>query len=111
MGARKTPGKWADKSSRHERGYGTAWDKLRLTILCRDQYLCQPCKAEGRPTPAREVDHIVSKSKGGTDDVSNLQSICTDCHRAKTQQEGAEGQGRRPRPLFSADGRPIWPNP
>ena len=35
------------RASRHVRGYGTEWDKLRLRILQRDQWLCQckDCKA------------------------------------------------------------------
>lgn len=75
------------KLSRHERGYGTAWDKLRLTILARDSYLCQPCLTKGRPTPATQVDHIIAKAQGGTDDADNLQAICTDCHKDKTADE------------------------
>lgn len=53
----------------------------------RDQYLCQPCKRQGRPAQADEVDHIVSKANDGTDDYDNLQAICTDCHKAKTKAE------------------------
>lgn len=41
--AHKTrPGTFADKrrGSRHERGYGTAWDRTREHILARDGGLC-----------------------------------------------------------------------
>jgi len=77
--------------SRHERGYGTAWDKLRLKILKRDINLCQPCKRQGKLTPANAVDHIVQKASGGTDNPTNLQSICNACHKAKTASESAHG--------------------
>lgn len=82
--------------SRHERGYGTAWDKLRLTILKRDNYLCQCkyCKAEGRVSVAHHVDHVIPKEQGGTDDPSNLQAINKDCHERKTQEEKAEARRR-----------------
>lgn len=73
--------------NRHQRGYGTAWDKLRIRILTRDKYLCQPCYQLGRPEPASQVDHIIPKAHGGTDDHSNLQSICTACHKVKTARE------------------------
>ena len=65
----------------------------------RDNWLCQPCQREGRVTPAREVDHITPKSKGGTDALDNLQAICIPCHAAKTEREAAEAQGRTHRPM------------
>lgn len=97
------PSGWS-KESRHKRGYGTAWDKLRLTILKRDNYLCQcpQCKAEDRVTPANEVDHIRPKAQGGTDDPENLRAINHDCHtRVSLQQRGV----RIPQQI----GRDGWP--
>lgn len=85
-----------DRGSRHERGYGTAWGKLRAYVLNRDKGLCQPCLRDGRVTAGREVDHIVNKQRGGTDDSSNLQCICRDCHRAKTATEARAGWLPRP---------------
>ena len=98
-----------DRTSRHTRGYGTAWDKLRVFVLRRDKGLCQTCLPNGRTELASQVDHIKPKAKGGTDDMSNLAAICGDCHRAKTQRESAEAQGRthRPRPTIGMDGWPV----
>ena len=93
--------------TRHERGYGHKWDKLRLTILQRDSYLCQPCLNKGKPTPATQVDHITPKASGGTDDPDNLQSICTPCHDAKTKAETAQANGHKQRPTIGLDGWPI----
>ncbi|HCL5939948.1 TPA: HNH endonuclease [Citrobacter freundii] len=39
------------------------------------------------PAPAETVDHIKPKAHGGTDDLSNLESICSGCHKAKTARE------------------------
>ena len=108
--SRKSKGSWQhDRRSRQERGYGRAWEKAREAALSRDMHLCQPCQREGRATPAREVDHITPKHKGGTDDLGNLQSICTDCHKAKTAQESAGAQGRthRRKRRVGLDGYPI----
>jgi 5-methylcytosine-specific restriction protein A len=87
------------RGSRHERGYGTAWDHLRKRILERDRYLCQcwECKATGRLRPASEVDHIIGKaewkatrpSMDGCDAEENLQAINRECHRLKTQADNA----------------------
>lgn len=67
-----------------QRGYGAKWRKIRKAILSRDKGLCQPCLKQDRYTRATEVDHIVEKAIGGTDSPSNLQAICTTCHRDKT---------------------------
>ncbi len=91
LGARVALPGWTDprRGTRHERGYGTAWDALRLAILQRDAGLCVPCRTAGRVTPATEVDHVVNRARGGTDDPANLQSICMACHNAKTARESA----------------------
>lgn len=96
---------WADRGSRHERGYGTAWEKLRARILKRDGYLCQACQREGRVGPATSVDHIKAKAKGGTDDPSNLEGIC-DHHRA-IKDAADRGATWRPRLTIGVDGWPI----
>lgn len=93
---------WSDKS-RHARGYGAAWDKLRKAILARDLHLCQPCKANGRMTAATQVDHIKAKVKGGTDDPANLQAICHACHTDKTTADS----GGRVKVRIGADGWPV----
>jgi 5-methylcytosine-specific restriction endonuclease McrA len=54
------------------------------------------------------VDHITPKAEGGTDDHDNLQSICTECHDAKTQAEAQRARGITEGPGFSEDGRPLW---
>ena len=103
--------------NRHDRGYGTAWTKLRLRILKRDMYLCQQCQRDGRVTPLavvpydHAVDHIVPKAQGGTDDPSNLESLCQEpCHREKSEREAKQGQGAeaKPRLKYDANGFPIW---
>lgn len=73
------------------RGYGWDWQVLRKAILSRDHGLCQVCWAAEVVTVAREVDHIVSKKLGGSNEPSNLQAICTPCHKIKTQTEAAHG--------------------
>ncbi|WP_330926302.1 HNH endonuclease [Candidatus Sororendozoicomonas aggregata] len=97
----ETEGSWKKrqdrKGNRHQRGYGTAWQKLRKEILQRDRYLCQSCRAEGRLQAANVVDHIINKASGGTDDPGNLQALCQSCHAAKTGREGARASNRRGR--------------
>lgn len=63
---------------------GRAWRKLKEQIHLRDNYTCQHC---GIVTLELECDHILNKAQGGTDDESNLQSLCRPCHTKKTQIE------------------------
>jgi hypothetical protein len=46
-----------------------------------------------------EVDHILPKAEGGTDDDTNLQTICKARHRIKTQAEAARARGLTPAPM------------
>lgn len=87
-----------------DRGLGWEWQKFRLRILKRDCYLCQPCKREGRTTPANEVDHIIPRAKGGEMVDENAQSICSECHESKT----AADEGYAQRVQFDAAGRVVW---
>ena len=72
---------WPHQSSRHERGYGAPWDRLRAQVLA-DEPLC-PCGQ-----PATTVDHIVPRTSGGTDARSNLRALCAGCHATKSAREG-----------------------
>lgn len=72
------------------RGYGAAWRKRRAQVL-REEPLCRECLAIGRTTAANEVDHVIAKSKGGTDDRANLQALCKSHHSAKTMKESVGG--------------------
>lgn len=84
------------KKSATDRGYGAAWRRLRSRVLKRDGWLCRcsECVATGRIKEASEVDHIIPKFEGGTDELSNLQAINVECHRLKTQGEAARAAKR-----------------
>lgn len=69
---------------------GRPWRRIRDAILLRDKYTCQECGHIGTDL---EVDHIVNVAQGGTDDDTNLQSLCIPCHKIKTAAESALGRG------------------
>jgi hypothetical protein len=64
----------------------------RAYVYERNGYTCQMCGvAAGDPDPLggpRKVrltlGHIIDKSKGGTDDASNLRAVCTACNQGLT---------------------------
>ena len=98
----------ARRGSRHERGYGSAWARLRARVLARDAGICQPCLADGHVHQGTEVDHRIPKAQGGTDDESNLQTICRARHRAKTAAEAAAGRGHVAPPADAPTGCAAW---
>lgn len=75
------------KGNAAQRGYGSAWQALRKEVLKRDKHLCQSCLNKGIAKTGTHCDHIIPKSKGGTDAMSNLQILCVDCHNRKTARE------------------------
>ena len=89
MQTNEATGPSARQNGQHnQRGYGHAWRKLRAQVLDRDGHLCMACKRSGyRYVPATDVDHIISKANGGTDELENLQSLCKKCHLTKTANE------------------------
>lgn len=59
----------------------------RHTILQRDQFQCQrpdcPYSDCGTPTNPLTIDHIVPRSHGGTDEPTNLRTMC---HRSNSSR-------------------------
>jgi 5-methylcytosine-specific restriction protein A len=71
------------------RGYGIHWQRKRNWYI-KHHPLCVKC---GRI--ATDVDHIIPRVRGGTDDEDNLQSLCHACHSRKTAvEDGAFGNKR-----------------
>ena len=64
--------------------------KLRHQVFQRDGYRCRECGATNKETKL-EIDHIIPVSKGGTNNINNLQTLCKDCNRAKYTQSWIGG--------------------
>jgi len=78
-----------------ERGYGFNWRKLRNAFIRDHPYCADPFGVHGAPVQATDVHHIISKKEGGSNDVSNLQSLCHSCHSRQTDLEDGGGWRRR----------------
>jgi len=76
--------------------YGSDWRKIRGAVLNRDAGLCQQCARDGRLTAGNQVDHIVPRSEGGGDEMSNLETLCYPCHQRKSSREGARARNGTP---------------
>ena len=62
---------------------------LRRHPLCADPF----GDHGGRLVPATDVDHILPKAAGGTNDEINLQALCHVCHSKKTAVQSGWGRG------------------
>lgn len=59
---------------------------VRAKVMARDGFKCVECSTRQRLT----IDHIEPVSKGGTDEESNLRTLCTWCNSKKgAKVEGA----------------------
>jgi 5-methylcytosine-specific restriction endonuclease McrA len=79
-----------------QRGYDRRWSRLarwhrRRHPLCADPFGLH----EGRLVAGEHVDHVVPLSQGGTNETSNLQTLCRRCHARKTVlYDGGFGRAR-----------------
>ncbi len=62
---------------------------LRYAILSRDSFTCRYCGAQA-PHVYLEVDHVVPKSHGGSNDPGNLVTACFDCNRGKKARDASD---------------------
>lgn len=59
--------------------------RLRFRVFERDSFTCKACgRSPGRHGVALEADHVVPYSKGGETVIENLQTLCEDCNRGKS---------------------------
>lgn len=59
--------------------------RMRNELAFRQKYLCFIC--EQLLPPVFDIDHIVPLNEGGTNEISNLQCLCKDCHIDKSAKE------------------------
>lgn len=57
-------------------------DSVRKYVLQRDNYQCQSCGKTEQKTKLN-IDHIIPLATGGSNDISNLQTLCSHCNQKK----------------------------
>lgn len=74
--------KWYDKSL-----YGNNWKDLSKQCKKRDNFICKKCGYNQKLNSEfryLHADHIMPLSRGGINNLSNLQTLCENCHQKKT---------------------------
>lgn len=82
---------------------GPGWAGIRAKVLRDSAGVCAHCKNDG----ACEVDHIISRKNGGSNEKSNLQALCRRCHSRKSALEGNAAKKK----LHAAKFRPADRHP
>ena len=57
--------------------------KVRFETMSRDGFRCRACGRSADDGVKLQIDHITPVDWGGTNDPSNLQTLCEDCNLAK----------------------------
>ena len=67
--------------------YAIIRPKLWWDILARDNWTCVSCGRSAKTGIILNIDHIVPRSRGGTNDRSNLQTLCWKCNIGKSNRD------------------------
>jgi len=67
------------------------WTALRTAVVRRDGALCQRCGT----TQDLQLDHVVERADGGSDELANLRLLCKAHHKEKTDQAARDRRARR----------------
>ena len=65
---------------------------IRYNVLKRAKHRCELCGGH-EDQVALHVDHIIPRSKGGPDDISNFQALCMTCNTNKRDTDDTDFRG------------------
>jgi 5-methylcytosine-specific restriction endonuclease McrA len=72
----------------YQRGEQFGWENVKMYVRARDNYSCQYCGVVHPPD--LEVDHIVPRSRGGSNRPDNLVAACHSCNAEKGNRTAFE---------------------
>ena len=64
----------------YQKGTNYGFENTKAMVLNRDNYTCQCCKGKHKDSKL-EVHHIIFRGQGGSDEESNLITLCHTCHK------------------------------
>jgi len=77
---------WRRYNARKQGAKGTHSVEEWLTLCKRCDWTCLACGSRHVKDNPLTLDHIVPLSKGGTDDIDNIQPLCRSCNSAKNNK-------------------------
>lgn len=109
---------WEARRGTTAQRLGSGWARVSRAVVRRDG-ACVDCGHRGSPDNPLTADHVIPRSQGGTNDMSNLVCRCRSCNSSRggsltgilTFEQACERVGKSPRTLrlWIADGylRPV----
>jgi len=79
---------WVERKKQQVRR--ETYEKHRLILHQRQGYRCALCRIPFRAGETIETDHIIPRSQGGADDLSNKRLVHPWCHRQRHQTDGRQ---------------------
>lgn len=76
-----------ERAPKHKYDFIPVPAKLRFQVFTRDKFRCIYCGGSSEQGNVLEIDHLIPRSKGGTDDLDNLVTACSTCNQGKGNQE------------------------
>lgn len=92
-----------DPWSHRRKSAGYVSGTLRYEVLKRARYRCELCGVSAEHK-ALEVDHIVPRNHGGSDEGHNLQALCYSCNAMKQDRDDTDFRGMADSYLERQDG-------
>lgn len=89
---------WETRNCKDEYWLAISSSYAKHRVWERDRGKCSSCDIQCEDWPQSytwEADHVVPLIDGGSFGLDNLQTLCVDCHKAKTAKEAAERAVRR----------------
>ena len=62
---------------------GANWNEIRKAVYERDNYTCRKCN---KKLTKPHAHHLIPWERGGTNDLSNLLTLCGRCHIKEENQ-------------------------
>ena len=81
--------KRSDPWSHRRKSLGYISGTIRYEVFKRARTRCELCGISNE-IRALEVDHIIPRNKGGTDDISNFQALCYSCNAMKRDRDNTD---------------------
>ena len=82
----------SDPWSHRRNADGYVSGTIRYEVLKRAKSRCELCGVS-HEVKALEIDHIIPRSKGGSDDISNFQALCYSCNASKGDRDDTDFRG------------------
>ena len=90
-------GKPLPKGADYQHGERYGYDTLREAVFSRDDYTCVVCKKGIKQGKILRTHHLGYLKCDRSNRMSNLATVCTDCHTSKNHKKGGKLYGLEPK--------------